>query len=137
MFALIETKGATHIAIYVPHEKAAESLPAIARMLEENAKFVKIGWREIDMAVPEMSIILGDKYTIKDSEGVELLITASPEVIGYEFEIATPQAFIDNKKALAKKEEEISRLRKEVDYKNSELNTLKERIEALTETTED
>ena len=132
MFALIETKGATHIAIYIPGNLAAESLPALARMLEENAKFIKIGWREIDMAVPEMSIILGDKYTLKDSEGVELTIAASSEVVDKDFAIATPQVFLDNKKALAKKEEENSRLRKELEFKNSELSGLKEKIEELT-----
>ena len=132
MFALIETKGATHIAIYIPGNSAAESLPVLARMLEENAKFIKIGWHEFGVAVPEMSIILGDKYTLKDSEGVELTIAASSEVVDKDFAIATPQAFLDNRKALAKKEEENSRLRKELEFKNSELSSLKEKIETLT-----
>lgn len=134
MFALIETKGATHIAIYVPHDSAAGSLPVLARMLEQNAKFVKIGWREIDMTTPEMSIILGDKYTVKDSEGVELMVAASSEVIGEDFTLATPAAFISNKKMIAKKDEEISRLRKELEFKGVELSELKERIAALSET---
>ena len=121
MFALIETKGATHIAIYIPGNSAEESLPVLARMLEENAKFIKVAWREIDMVIPEMSIILGDKYTLKDPEGV-----------GQDFTLATPQAFLDNKKALGKKEEENSRPRKELEFKNSELSSLKEKIEALT-----
>lgn len=32
MYALIETKNAAHIAIHIPSEKAADALPAIARM---------------------------------------------------------------------------------------------------------
>lgn len=33
MFVTIENKGATHIAIYVPHEGSEKSLPMIACML--------------------------------------------------------------------------------------------------------
>lgn len=52
MFAVIETNGATHIAIHVPHQGAEKSLPALARMLEENATFIRTGYR-IALAVQE------------------------------------------------------------------------------------
>ncbi|MFM1799063.1 MAG: hypothetical protein RLZZ117_1341, partial [Cyanobacteriota bacterium] len=34
MFALIETNGATHIAIHIPHDGADKSIPALVGMLE-------------------------------------------------------------------------------------------------------
>ena len=42
MFAVIETNGATHIAINIPMEGADRSLPALAAMLENEAAGVEV-----------------------------------------------------------------------------------------------
>ncbi|AZS78774.1 hypothetical protein ELS24_10155 [Achromobacter spanius] len=123
MFAVIETKNATHIAIHIPHEGSDKSLPALAAMLENNATFINKGWREIGVVKPEMSIILGDKFDAESDDAGELLIKASSAVVSDDFVIAAPEVFVSNKKAIAKKQEEIDRLR-------SELQSVKYQLEA-------
>lgn len=131
MFAVIETKNATHIAIHIPHEGSDKSLPALAAMLENNATFINKGWREIGVVKPEMSIILGDKFDTESDDAGELLIQTSPAVVGDEFVIATPDVFVSNKKAIAKKQEEIERLRSELQSVKYQLDAANSRINAL------
>lgn len=100
MFALIETNGATHIAIHVPHQGAEKTLPALAAMLEQNATFICKGWRELSTRKPTMSIVLGDRIKVEDSEEGELIVAESGAVIGDDFEHATPELFLANKKQL-------------------------------------
>jgi hypothetical protein len=56
MFALIDTKNATHIAINIPLEGADKTIPALAGMLESNAVFIRKEWRSVATVEPEMSI---------------------------------------------------------------------------------
>lgn len=135
MFATIETKGATQIVIHIPHEGADKSLPALARLLEQNAVFVKAGWHEFTTVKPEMNITLGNAHRIDGAEG-ELLIEASGAVIGEDFEIAAPGVFVSNAAALKKEREEISRLRSELDHTRNQLARANEQIKALTEVEE-
>lgn len=128
MFAIIETNGANHIAIHIPHEGADKSLPALAAMLEHNATFINKGWREIGVVTPKMSIILGDKFETESDDAGELLIKASADVISEDFVIATPEAFISNKKAIAKKQEEIDRLRSELQSVKYQLDAANARL---------
>lgn len=131
MFAVIETKNATHIAIHIPHEGSDKSLPALAAMLENNATFINKGWREIGVVKPEMSIILGDKFDTESDDAGELLIKASPDVVSDDFVIATPDVFVSNKKAIAKKQEEIDRLRSELQSVKYQLDAANLRINSL------
>lgn len=135
MFATIETKGASHIAIYIPHEGADKSLPALAALLERNAVFVSKGWQEFKVVKPEMAITLGDKFEVTDGDQ-ELVISASDAVLGDDFALATPAQFISNRRGLEKAKAENTRLSDENRHLKNELESLKARIAELT-TTED
>ena len=132
MFAVIETNGATQIIIHIPHEGSDKSLPALARLLEQNAVFVKTGWQELSTVKPGMSISLGDSYKAAHTEG-ELLVDASDAVIGDEFVNASPDVFASNAAALKKERDEISRLRSELDYTKSQLTRANEQVKVLIE----
>ena len=132
MFAVIETNGATQIIIHVPHEGSDKSLPALARLLEQNTVFVKQGWQELATIKPAMSITLGDSYKTSHSEG-ELMINASGAVIGDDFVNASPEVFASNAAALKKERDEVSRLRSELEYTKSQLARANEQVKALTE----
>lgn len=131
MFAVIETNSASHIAIHIPHEGADKSLPALAAMLENNATFIHKGWREVNVVKPKMSIILGDKFDTESDDVGELLIDASGAVVSEDFVIATPEVFASNKKALAKKQEEIDRLRSELQSVKYQLDAANSRVKSL------
>lgn len=137
MFALIETNGASHIAIHIPHQGADKSLPALAAMLETNATFIAKGWRELSVRKPRMTISLGDRISVEDSETGELVVAESGAVIGQEFEIASPALFASNAKVLQKLRDEVEALRKERDYLKSDKTRLEDQIKALTELGQD
>lgn len=132
MFAMIDTKGATHIAIYVPQEGAHLSLPALAGMLENNAVFIRKGWRELALCEPEMTIVLGDTIKTDESEAGEIMVvTPSSAVIDNGFVIASPEVLVSNKVALAKKEETIARISTELAHVKQQLAAANERIAYL------
>jgi len=133
MFAAIETNGATHIIIHVPHQGSEKSLPSLASMLEQNATFVRSGYSEFSTVKPNMTIVLGDSYKIDRSEE-ELIVHASSSVLGDEFVIATPDVFVSNSKAMKKKDEELSRQRTEISFLKQQLESLKSQIEELVKT---
>jgi len=114
MFVTIETNGATHIAINVPHEGSDRSLPTIIAMLENNATFIRHNWRDIDIVKPRMGITLGDTFEIKEPESAEVVIQPRSEILDESFMIASPAVLISNKAAIARKDAEIDKLRKEL-----------------------
>lgn len=133
MFALIDTKNATHIAIHVPHEGAEKTLPALAAMLEQNAVFIREGYQELGTVTPSMQIILGNQYRV-EHYGQELMVLCVPEdkqVIGEDFVIASPAVFASAKKGLAEKEAEIGKLRTELAYVKDQLSRANAQIKAL------
>jgi hypothetical protein len=134
MFALIDTKNASHIAIHIPAQGADKAIPALVGMLEQNAVFIKKQWSALETVVPEMSIQLGDKLTHDNSEG-ELAITipGNANVLGESFVHETPEVRISNKKAIDKKDAEISRLRAELTLVKQQLADSRDRINALTD----
>jgi hypothetical protein len=132
MFALIETNNATHIAIHIPAEKAHESMPALARMLEQNATFIKQSWREMEVVKPAMSIVLGNSYDVKDSDGESLKVVERAEVIGDEFVADSPDVFRSNKTYREKKEAEIATQRREIDSLKLQVEKLQAALEAAT-----
>lgn len=131
MFAVIETNNASHIAIHIPKEGADKSLPALAAMLEHNTTFINKGWREISVVKPNMHIILGDKFDTESDDAGELLIQACADVVSDDFVIATPEVFVSNKTAIAKKQEEIDRLRSELQSVKFQLDAANARITEL------
>jgi hypothetical protein len=138
MFALIETKSATHIAINIPHEGADKSLPALARMLEQNAVFIERGYRSLQTCVPKMSIHLGDQLLLDNSDEVlAITIPSSTSVLDDSFVKETPEVHISYKKAIDAKDEAIQRLRTELAHTKQQLQDLQDRINAAAETEED
>jgi len=130
MFAVIETNGANHIAIHIPHEGADKSLPALAAMLEHNATFINKGWREIGVVTPKMSIVLGDKFETESDDAGELLIKANGAVVNDDFVVATPEVFVSNKKAIAEKQKEIDRLRSDLQNVKYQLDAANAQLSA-------
>lgn len=130
MFALIKTNGATEIAIYIPAEGADKSIPSLVGMFEKNAVFLNRGWRTLEISKPKITIELGSKITEEASDAGEVAIVV-PEsncVLGDSFEIASPEVFASNKKVVDKKDEEINRLRKELDFVKQQLRDLKDQM---------
>jgi len=130
MYALIETKDATHIAIHIPAEKAAESLPAIARMLETNAVFIKKSWREMETTKASMTIVLGDTYDIDNNDGEALKIITSGDVIGDEFVAESPEVYRSNKAYRDKKEAELKEKSREIDSLKLQIEKLQASLKA-------
>lgn len=130
MFALIETNGASHIAIYVPHEGAEKTLPALAAMLERNATFIQQGYQELKTVQPAMSIVLGDTHRC-ENYGLELAIMPSRSVIDESFVLASPEVFVSNAKVLQKEKDESTRLRTENSFLKSEMERIKSEMASV------
>lgn len=137
MFALIETNNATHIAIHIPTDKASESLPAIARMLEANAVFIKKQWRSMEVVKASMTIVLGNTYDVEDNEGEALKITDGSYVIGDEFVAEHPEIFRTNQKYREKKEAELETKRREIDSLKLQVEKLQAALNAATSQDQD
>jgi uncharacterized Fe-S cluster-containing protein len=132
MFAIIHTNGATHIAIHVPHAGADRSLPALAAMLEQNTTFIHQGYQELKTVKPSMSISLGNEYRCENYD-LELAVVESGAVIGDEFVIASPEVFASNAKSLKKKDEELAKLRTELSFVKSQLDSANAALSSLRE----
>ena len=131
MFVEIETNGASHIVIAVPGDMAAKSLPTLAAMLEQNAVFVAKGWQDMKTVKASMRITLGEKLALDNNDGQEMLVAMKGEVIGEEFELATPEVFASNAKKVARLDELIKKLTAQLSLANSEMQAMRERIAAL------
>lgn len=133
MFAQIETNGASHIIIHVPHEGAEKSLPALAAMLEKNAVFMSIGYSETRIIEPKMSILLGDKVEMGQCRNEEVVIKVEghSEILDDTFQIATPQVFSSNAKVIKIKDEELSKLRTELNFVKQQLQQAESHVNVL------
>lgn len=134
MFVSIDTKGANHIVIHIPHEGADKSLPAIARMLEQNAVFIKKGWSSAELVKPEMSIVLGDKFEVEKDGDEPIVVKESTAVLPDDFVAATPDVFVSNAKAAKKATEDSQRLRTEVSHLKDQIESLKAQLQELSTT---
>lgn len=132
MFVVIDTKGANRILINIPSEGAEKSLPAIARMLENNAVFVQQNYYSAEILRPDMFIVLGNQYKMTDNGPEELIIAGDPNVIVEDgFVVARPEVFVSNKTTLAKKDDEINRLRAELMLSRESVKTLTDQLSEL------
>lgn len=137
MFATIKTNGASSIIIHIPHEGSEKSLPALARMLEQNAVFIREGYQEFTTVKPEMTITLGTEVQVQNSDTV-IAVTESGHVLDETFVNATPEVFASNAKAQKKAQEDWQRLYREKQVLQDQLETLKQKIADLEkETSED
>jgi hypothetical protein len=127
MFALIETNGATHIAIHIPHDGADKSIPALVGMLEHNATFIKKDWRRLNECKPEMTIHLGHNMKIENSDEEAVIgIPSSPCVLDDSFVQAGSVVLISNRKAIERKDQEIERLKTELAHVKQQLQDLQD-----------
>ena len=133
MFACIETNGATHIVINIPHEGSERSLPALARILEQNATFIRSNYSDTQIIKAAMSISLGDTFFKKDDCEHEIIIKESDAILDESFVNATPEVMTSNAKALKKERDENSRIRTELQFLRGQLEVAKAQIDALTE----
>lgn len=137
MFATIKTNGATSIIIHIPHDGADKSLPALARMLEQNAVFIREGYQELTTVNPEMTITLGSEVQVSNSDTV-IAVVESGHVLDETFINATPEVFASNAKAQKKAQEDWHRLYREKQVLQDQLEALKQKIADLEkETSED
>jgi hypothetical protein len=129
MFALIETKGATHIAINIPHNGADKTIPSLVGMLENNAVFINKGWNVLETRKPEMLIQLGSKVSLEngDSELV-IQVPGSTSVLDDSFVKETPEVMISHKKGIEKKDQEIRRLQTELAHTKQQLQDLQDAV---------
>jgi len=134
MFALINTKGATHIAISIPKEGADKAIPALVGMLERNAVFIQKGYSTLGTCIADMSIQLGDKIALDNSDS-ELIVLApsSTEILDESFVHESPEVLVSNRKAIEKKDAEIQRLRLELAHVKQQIQDLKGAIAATEE----
>ncbi len=132
MFAVIETKGASHLVIDIPVETSSQSLPALTRMLENNCVLVKRGWREIEVVKDAaMTVVMGNTFTAdQDGAVLEVRKAGAESIIGGEFVAASPEAFIDFSKARKKHDEETQRLRNEIAVLKDKVAFLEAQAEA-------
>ncbi len=138
MFALIDTKRATHIVINIPHNDADKTIQTLVGMLENNAVFVDKGYNIIETRVPEMSIQLGNKLNFENyDEEMAIVIPCSSCVLDDSFVKEAPEVRISNKKAIDSRDAEIKRLRTELAHTKQQLQDLQDRINAAAETDED
>lgn len=128
MFAAIETNGASHIVIYIPHDGAEKSLPALASMLEQNAVFIQRGYQDFNLVKPKMTIHLGDHYDTEASTGEDLVIKTSAHVLNENFTVATPEVMVSNAKAAKSARDEISKLRTELSFLRDKLATAEQQL---------
>ena len=130
MFALIETNGATHIAIHIPHNGSDLSLPALAAMLEMNAVFVNQGYSELFEVKPKMTIELSNQITVtgRDAE-ISIQIPANSHCLDDSFILANAEAYISNKKAIDQRDERITKLCEEIAFLKASLARLQMQLD--------
>lgn len=132
MFALIETNGATHIAIHVPRDAAAASLPALTAMLEQNATFIRQGYNDASIVTPQMTIQLGDVYNHETSAADFRIEPAdSGHIVGDSFTLATPDVLTSNARQLKQEQDRYRRLYAEHQALQSRFDALQEQYNAL------
>lgn len=132
MFALIETHGATHIAIHVPRDAAAASLPVLAAMLEQNATFIRQGYNDASIVTPQMTIQLGDVYNHETSAADFRIEPADREnIVGDSFTLATPDVLTSNARQLKSEQDRYHRLYTEHQALKSKFDALQEQFDEL------
>jgi hypothetical protein len=128
MFALIETKGATHIAVCIPRENADKSIPAIVGLFEDNTKFIQKGFSELSVCKPNITIVLGQVLTFENYQN-EMVVTIPDSNTVFEgYYPLTPEVLLSNKKAIEAKDQEIKRLRAELTLTENRLARAKDEL---------
>lgn len=101
-------------------------------MLEQNAVFIKRDWRSAEVVKPEMTISLGNTYSVGgDSDTPDIVVAESSAVIAEDFVNWTPEVKASYTKVLASKDKEIERLKAELSMVKMDKDRLQEQINAM------
>jgi phage shock protein A len=94
-------------------------------MLENNTVFVAKGWSSLELRTPEMSIQLGDTLSLHNSD-IELAIKIPNSVhcLDDSFALEAPEVWASYKKAVEKRDTELTRLRTELAHVKQQLADL-------------
>lgn len=130
MFALIDLKDANYMAIHIPAEGADKAIPALAKMLETNAVFVRKNWNDINVTKVNMSIVIGNQLEF-DNHDFQMLIKEVDFTFPEGFNFLAPEVLISCKKALEEKEAKIKKLNTEIEYLKSNSESVLEKYEEL------
>jgi hypothetical protein len=133
MFAEIKTNGAHTIVIAIPHEGADKTLPALARMLESNAVFLSSpNWRDNNIVQPDMTIHLGESYEL-ESKDEKILVQFQDRtaVLSSEWQAATPDVFVSNRKAIERLEQRLKERDDQVQLLQLQLKQANEKLQAM------
>lgn len=132
MYMKIKANGANTIFIHIPGDKAAESLPALAAMFEQNAKFVDLGWSGIKQVTPEISIHLGNSITVEHQDADVMMIEPSDAILDG-FLPGTAELFAsfgrreaEHKRRINLKEAEITELNAKITRLTAEIERMEE-----------
>ena len=132
MFAHIKT-SANEIAIYVPDDSAATSLPQLTKMLQHNCLFFRRSWREFEIVEPEMTIVLDNKLKFESSSDspdvVAIPAADTDKLIDESFEIADSIAIAKFKEIYKVKEKEISELKEKIQKQELLIEVLQEELD--------
>ena len=132
MFAKIDLKGAQAIAICIPADASASAMPALIRMFEDNAVFIANSYADKQIVKPEITFFCFDELEIARNEDTIKIQTKDPaSVPGDEWQLATPDVFVSNKKKVIALEEYISRCKTEIAFLKQQLEAT--RLAALVE----
>jgi len=117
------------MAVNVPLDGADKTLPALLGMLEQNTVLIQKSYQSLEQRKGSMSIVLGNTFSIDNhTDEAVIVVPDSGAIIDDHFQLATPEVFISNKKALDRKDDEIKRLRTELAHIKQQFDDLKERI---------
>lgn len=125
MFAKIELKTAQTIVICIPPEVAATAMPAVIRMFEENAVFIANPYSNQLIVTPEITFHCFNELEIeRNGTTIKIQTKDSGNVPGDEWQLATPDVFVSNKKKVTGLEEQISQYKTEIAFLKQQLAAL-------------
>ncbi len=131
MLMIIDLNGATHLAINVPSKDSATMLPSLVSLCENNLTAVEVGWNESKIVKPKITVELTSVFQTSRNETEIVIKTEESIAVSEDFTALTPEVFISAKEALARKETEVTRLRRELDALKLENEGLREDVESL------
>jgi len=132
MFAKIDLKNAQTIAICIPPEAASTAMPALIRMFEENAVFIANPYADKQIVKPEITFHCFNELEIDRNGDTIMIGTKEPgnvAVPGDDWQLATPDVFVSNKKRVAALEEQIGQYRTEIAFLKQQLEAAKAKLE--------
>jgi len=121
MLAVIDLKNATHLIINIPLEGSDKSLPALARMLENNCVAVQEGWSSAEIVQPSTTIQLGNNWSSTRNSGIVMTVGTSPDVLTEDMIPYSPEIYVSMKDKVANLEKRLSEANEKITYKEAAL----------------